>query len=375
MLPVFLIIITILAAVWVFSVIALTIGLEKALASRTKSEDKPSVSILIAARNEEESITACLDAIFGQDYPSDKFEVVVIDDNSADKTRALAEDFIKRIRNFKVISAGSAPAEITPKKNAILTGINNSTKEIIVTTDADCRPGSGWLSGIVQQFTPKVNAVVGYSPIEGKGIAGAVSRFDAFVNAVVSAGSIGLGKPSTATGRNFAYRRSAWKSVAGFGETAAGASGDDDLLLQRIAADGGTVIFASDPATYVPAQGSESLSRWLRMKRRHFSAGKRYQSGFIVVSALLYLFNLCLALAVTSLVINRYEIMQWVWLLWMLKALTDFTALKTGARLLKQRGWVLPWFAGELLSPFLITLIIPVSLFGKVRWKGRDLQS
>jgi len=55
----------------------------------------PRVSILIAARNEERYILHCLRAIERLDYPKEQLEVLVGDDGSTDKTRALVEDFIR----------------------------------------------------------------------------------------------------------------------------------------------------------------------------------------------------------------------------------------------------------------------------------------
>lgn len=49
------------------------------------------VTILIAARNEEDSILACIQSCLNQNYPPNKLEVIVVDDQSEDDTNELLE--------------------------------------------------------------------------------------------------------------------------------------------------------------------------------------------------------------------------------------------------------------------------------------------
>ena len=364
---------------------------------------RPTVSILIAARNEEASIGRCLAALAAQDYPRSLWDLTVIDDGSSDRTAEIARSFQNQLPGLKVLAAGPTPPGVAPKKHALSVGIAQATGEVILTTDADCVPPPGWASGMVRWFDDGVDAVVGHSPLStppfssppqsgrersdfpppsipprragGREVARvlvqSLSQIDSFINGVVAAGCIGLGIPATAVGRNFAYRKQAWERAGGF---SGGASGDDDLLLQRIAAQGGGVRFAADPATFVPAAGPATLRDWWRMKRRHLSAGARYRPGLAALSVALYLFNAGLtALAVITIL----GMIPWQWLaaIWGVKAAVDGLALATGARLrlAAKPAWAIPWTMAELLSPLIFTVLIPASLVGKVKWKGREL--
>ncbi len=66
--------------IFVYSIflIFLFLGLRNVKSNRL--EEYPVVSVLIAVRNEKDYISACVKALLGQNYPSDKFEVIVIDD-------------------------------------------------------------------------------------------------------------------------------------------------------------------------------------------------------------------------------------------------------------------------------------------------------
>ncbi|MFO7622470.1 MAG: glycosyltransferase, partial [Bacteroidales bacterium] len=100
------------------------------------------VSVIIACRNEEKNMEKLLRHLAAQDYPPHLFEVIVVDDNSDDQTACIASSF-DRSMNLKVISN-----EGSGKKNAIRTGIGSSQGRLIITTDADCRMGTGWISTI-----------------------------------------------------------------------------------------------------------------------------------------------------------------------------------------------------------------------------------
>lgn len=357
--------------VWVSAVIAIAIGLEQL---RTHSgTSKPRVSVLIAVRNEEDNIPRCLKALSIQDYPVDLREFIVIDDNSTDRTAEIVNDFKDQIPGLMLIRAKPPTEGVAPKKNALITGINGSSGEVIITTDADCAPPPGWLNGIARLFELGVDAVVGYSPLEGKGMVGALVRFDGFINAVTSAGTIGLGIPTSAVGRNLAYRRSVWQEINGFGQDVAGASGDDDLLLQRIAEAGYKTLFNIDPDTFVPAKGQESFARWWQMKRRHFSAGKRYKPSLVVTGAVLYLFNPALILAAGMTLAGYFDPIVLA-AIWGAKVSIDGLTLSRGAKLFRMRNWALTWLIAEIISPLIFTFLLPASLIGNIKWKDRSLK-
>lgn len=91
----------------------------------------PFVSIIIPCRNEEKFIGKCLDSIIAQEYPKDKFEVLVVDGMSDDKTREIIKEYSKQHQYIKLLDN---PRKIVP--TALNTGIQNVQGEIIVRMDA-----------------------------------------------------------------------------------------------------------------------------------------------------------------------------------------------------------------------------------------------
>ncbi|HEX4957180.1 MAG TPA: glycosyltransferase, partial [Lacibacter sp.] len=105
----------------------------------------PSVTftVLIPARNEEKNIDACLQSIQQLNYPKSLLEIIVIDDFSEDNTAVVVQQFSK----VKLVQLkDSITQQINSyKKKAIEIGIQHSTGDYIVTTDADCTVPENWL--------------------------------------------------------------------------------------------------------------------------------------------------------------------------------------------------------------------------------------
>ena len=178
----------------------------------------PTVSIVVAARDEEEHIEQCLAALSDQDYPAHRYEVIVVDDGSRDRTaervRQNATDRVRLVRTEEKLGWSGS------KKAALSLGIATATGEIILTTDADCRVGPGWIRALVSHFQGAVGMVVGFSQVRPeeagrRWLAGyEATDFLALMGCI--AGSIGHGHPMAASGQNLAYRKEVFTGVGGY---------------------------------------------------------------------------------------------------------------------------------------------------------------
>jgi glycosyltransferase involved in cell wall biosynthesis len=97
--------------------------------------DAPSVSIIFAARDEAEKLPAALATLLAQDYPG--FEVVAVNDRSADRTPAILRDFERSSRNLIVADIASLPPGWLGKPHALVAGVEKSHGEWLIFTDAD----------------------------------------------------------------------------------------------------------------------------------------------------------------------------------------------------------------------------------------------
>jgi len=122
--------------------------------------DWPSVTIVVAAHNEEAVIADCLQALLEVDYPVDKLQIMPVNDRSSDGTRriidAIAARFPDRVTPFH-------RTEGMPGKAAALKDATELvTREILIVFDADYLPGRGLIKQLVAPFfDPEVGAVMG----------------------------------------------------------------------------------------------------------------------------------------------------------------------------------------------------------------------
>ena len=101
------------------------------------------ISVIVPCRNAAEHLPGLIKCIGNQNYDSDLFELIIIDDNSDDPSY-IPDSEHNSLKNLKVLKN-----EGRGKKKAIMTGVSASVGSYIITTDADCLPGEKWLSTIV----------------------------------------------------------------------------------------------------------------------------------------------------------------------------------------------------------------------------------
>jgi glycosyltransferase involved in cell wall biosynthesis len=112
----------------------------------------PFVTVIVCTYNGEKHIKDCLDALTKQDYPKDKYETIVVDDGSTDRTDEIVSKYpVKIIKHRKNLGISSA-------RN---TGLRNANGTVVAYTDDDCIPKTSWLKNLIKFYTDDVIAVGG----------------------------------------------------------------------------------------------------------------------------------------------------------------------------------------------------------------------
>jgi cellulose synthase/poly-beta-1,6-N-acetylglucosamine synthase-like glycosyltransferase len=101
------------------------------------AETWPSLSVVVAAKDEEHNIGPCITALLNQDYPN--FELIVVNDRSSDRTGEIARDLADNDRRLRVIDIEQLPDGWCGKNHAMQRGIEQTSGEWILMHDADCR--------------------------------------------------------------------------------------------------------------------------------------------------------------------------------------------------------------------------------------------
>ena len=119
---------------------------------------RPTVSVIIPARNEEACLGDCLKSMVAQSGVA--FEIIVIDDHSTDRTREIASSFPEII----VIEAGPLSQGWTGKNNAVTTGAGHARGQWLLFTDADTVHFAGSLARALAEAQDNNAELLSYSP-------------------------------------------------------------------------------------------------------------------------------------------------------------------------------------------------------------------
>jgi cellulose synthase/poly-beta-1,6-N-acetylglucosamine synthase-like glycosyltransferase len=259
---------------------------------------KTTVSILIAARNEEDKIFNTIIDILAQDYPSHLVELIVVDDHSTDRTSEIVLSFAHR--GVKLLVLNESKPLNSYKKKAITEAIKLSESELIVTTDADCRMSPAWLKTIVG-FYETGNYKLISSPVlyfEEKSTFEEMQSLEFLFLLGLGAAGVGNKMPSTCNGANLAYRREVFHELKGFQGIDQLASGDDELFLHKVASeypDGIGFCKARDAIVYTHAKST--LGEFIQQRKRWASKSTKYKNKTIVfIGVLVWMFNLIIVL-------------------------------------------------------------------------------
>jgi len=268
-------------------------GLKMIGAQPLPSNPSPqSFSIIIAARNEADRIEKCLRALADQNYPKDKYEIIVVADRCTDKTVQVANQFGDKFFRFKILEVREVPTEISPKKHALAKGVEEGAFDRFIFLDADVVPTPNHLQVMNQYFDGDGDAVVGIMKLTLQhGFWQSFLKYERLLNWSVAAGGIGNGNPMISYGGNWGYTRNAFEKVKGFEGIFKSLGGDDDLLLQKFGRKELDVRFCSNPDGWVSTLAPDSLGKFLRQRRRHLAAGRYYQMKFKIAYLLYHTSN------------------------------------------------------------------------------------
>ncbi len=259
-----------------------------------------SLSIIIAARNEEANLKKLIPQLLKQDYPN--FEVIVALDRCSDNSKIYLQSLGDQ--KIKVIDINEVEPNWNPKKFALDQAIYNATGDWLVFTDADCTPSSNqWLKTFNGHITDKKVILIGVSPYRTDGsFLSYYIQFEAFMTAFLYISNALLRKPYMAVGRNMAVRKSFFEASDRYELHKSTTGGDDDLFIQENSTKSNTqVVLGRESLMYTVPE--TSWKAYKNQKIRHLSVGKVYKvhhQVFLTFFHLTHLSTLILLLLSTT---------------------------------------------------------------------------
>jgi glycosyltransferase involved in cell wall biosynthesis len=326
------------------------------------------VSVVICARNQFNQLKENLPLILTQEYPD--FEVVVVNHASEDETEFLLSKMSEQYPQLKVVEIRQNLNFFEGKKFPLSIGIKSASYELLLLTDADCKPlNSKWIACMAAGFSNNTDIVLGYGSYAGSSnLLNRLIRFDT-VNIAIQYFSFALvGIPYMGVGRNMAYRKSLFYEKKGFTSHYEVLSGDDDLFINQAATRNNTRIIVS-PESFILSQPKKSLEEWLTQKKRHLSTGRYYRwkhkflLGLYTFSTIFFYLFLVLQLAL------HYTIFLVLALFVLRLAIQLFVFRKTLARLNEKGIWLLVPFFEIILILINSVLTVSTLISKESRWK------
>lgn len=334
-----------------------------------------SVSVIIAARNEEDNIARTIDAILNQNFPKDKLEIIIVDDHSTDKTAEIITSYAAR--GVKLLQLDVGDALNSYKKYAITKAIEMSSGDVIVSTDADCRMGNNWLKTVISYFeeneSDMVSSPVSYS--EEKNRFEELQTLEFLYLIGLGAAGIGNQSPTTCNGANLAYRKSLFFELGGFNGIDNLASGDDELFLHKVAEKYPNKIgFCKSREAIVYTDAKPDLKSFISQRKRWASKSTKYKDKKVVALGVsIWLYNLALIVSILAFILL---LPQFNWLLLVavgLKILVEFIFMIPVTSFIKRTSllWYVPILS--IVHTVYIVYIGVAGNIGKYDWKGRKV--
>jgi cellulose synthase/poly-beta-1,6-N-acetylglucosamine synthase-like glycosyltransferase len=182
------------------------------------SEYLPIVTVLIAARNEEVHLPRLLASLGSLDYPEEKLQILIADDQSSDLTLKIIQDWCDRPSRsyFAVEARQTFTKNANGKANALAYLEKSAIGEFLFFTDADCEVNPGWIKEAVSCMDQNVGLLNGITQVKGNSWLAKMQEIDWWNTLGIVKIVTDLGWPTTGMGNNMVIRREALEKIGGF---------------------------------------------------------------------------------------------------------------------------------------------------------------
>lgn len=331
-----------------------------------------SISVIIAARNEEENILECLQSILSCKYPGNLLQVILVNDHSEDETSILANS----IKDDRLVVLEQVDGK-SGKKQALDYAIKLCKGELVITTDADCTVRENWIRTVAYDYS--INQYqIATAPVvfeEGNSMIEDYQVLDMSGMMAVTANGIASKKYYLANGANLSFLKSAFLRVDGYAGNEKLASGDDMFLIQKMAEKNMSIGFVKSKEAVVTTASEKNISNLLRQRKRWATKSKAYSdSGLQWILVLIFLFQFSILVNFfLSFIIDGTLIFIALFQLF-IKCIMDYLFLNQMTRYFNRSENMRSFFGASLISIFIVLYSGLVSIVpGAYQWKGRKV--
>jgi cellulose synthase/poly-beta-1,6-N-acetylglucosamine synthase-like glycosyltransferase len=312
------------------------------------------VSVVVACRNEQKNLPSLLNSIARQNYPDYLFEVIIVDDNSTDKTFEIAEGFNGITNLLTLYNKGKG------KKQALRTGITAAKGNLVLATDADCSMGENWIR-IIAAFYELNRPDMIICPVQIESIPGFLRKFQELeflsLQGITAASAIS-GEATMCNGANLAFTREAYLDHSDNLHDEVN-SGDDIFLLHSLKKENrAKILWMESPDTMVTTNSTSTYRSFLKQRSRWISKGKTYKDRYTIVLGIATFVAVALQISyfIAWLI---YPDLIWVFLsILILKSIPDCLILLNTSRRYGKRN-LMKWFLpSQIIYPFYVLSVV-----------------
>lgn len=233
----------------------------------------PLVSVLVAARNEEKNLTACIEALVQSDYPQDRILILIGNDQSTDNTGLIAREFEKKHKNIKVIDIVDDDSGLKAKARVMAQLDKQAVGEFYLITDADVQVNPGWVKAMLGSMKPEIGVASGTTMVVGSGFMGRMQQLDwtyfmGLLNVISYSGI-----PATAVGNNMIVRATAYWQTGGYSNIRFSIT-EDYKLYSEICKKGWKWNNIMSPGTLAFSAPVSGIGTLMHQRKRWLSGGK-----------------------------------------------------------------------------------------------------
>ena len=340
-----------------------------------KNSSTSYISIVVSARNEEQTIRDFIYEIVKQNFSRENFELIIIDDCSDDQTYEFAKETLEKSDlRYQLIRQDNHCG----KKKNIALAIKKSKGEIVVTTDADViYRHPNWLQNISSYFnTLSPNMLI--MPVDFKNQSGLLAAFQITENLAltgITAGFTGIERPFMCNGANLAFKKSVYEAVLGYDSHLHFSSGEDVFLLESFKKiESKSIHYSLSRELIVKTNTQNNLKSFVSQRIRWASKTKHNSNSLNAFAGFIVLISNLIFLALLVAILKKSVILPYLSIFALAKFVFDFLLLFLASDFLgriKYIWWIIPF---ECIYWIYALFIGTTSLFYKPSWKGKKIR-